>query len=182
MRKLACAFSGHRPQKFPWRYNENADGCIKLKELLRTNIIQLIDGGVTDFLSGMAEGTDTWASQIVLSLRNERAEIKLHCILPCKGQDAKWTVYAKETYRGILEQADSIIYTNRIYHKDCMLERNRFLVDHSSLLLAVYNGEPRGGTAATIRYARKSGREIYILNPVTLQTVHEDGKQNLTPT
>ena len=55
-----------------------------------------------------------------------------------------------------------------------MLERNRFLVDHSDILLAVYNGERRGGTAATVRYAQRSGREILILDPVTgLITCHE---------
>lgn len=47
-----------------------------------------------------------------------------------------------------------------------MLERNRYLVDHAACLLAVYNGERRGGTAMTVRYARKLGREVIVLNPV----------------
>jgi predicted Rossmann fold nucleotide-binding protein DprA/Smf involved in DNA uptake len=49
-----------------------------------------------------------------------------------------------------------------------MLDRNHRLVDAASLLLAVYNGERRGGTAATIRYAQKLGREIYVVDPVSL--------------
>lgn len=32
-------------------------------------------------------------------------------------------------------------------------------------LLTVYNGERRGGTAMTVRYAQKLGREAIILNP-----------------
>ena len=49
-----------------------------------------------------------------------------------------------------------------------MLERNRFLIEHASILLAVYNGERRGGTAATMRYAQKLGREIIVIDPATL--------------
>ena len=37
---------------------------------------------------------------------------------------------------------------------------------NGACLLAVYNGEWRGGTAMTVRYARKLGRKIIILNPV----------------
>ena len=48
-----------------------------------------------------------------------------------------------------------------------MLERNRFSVEHADILLAVYNGEWRGGTAATMRYAQKMGREIIVIDPIT---------------
>ena len=48
-----------------------------------------------------------------------------------------------------------------------MLERNRWLVEHSSILLAVYNGSFRSGTGATVRYARQLGRNIYIIDPIT---------------
>ncbi len=47
-----------------------------------------------------------------------------------------------------------------------MLDRTRFLVDHVAALLAVYNGERRGGTAATMRYAQKVGREIIVIDPI----------------
>lgn len=53
-----------------------------------------------------------------------------------------------------------------------MLERNRFLVDHAAALLSVYNGEQRGGTAATVRYAQKMGREIIMIDPITRLISH----------
>ena len=46
-----------------------------------------------------------------------------------------------------------------------MLKRNRYLVDHAACLLAVYNGEWRGGTAMTVRFAKKQGREVIIIDP-----------------
>ena len=77
-------------------------------------------------------------------------------------------------HRGeLLEQADSVVYVSREYHKSCMLERNRFLVDHAQILLAVYNGEYRGGTAATVRYARKMGRTLIVIDPLTCQITRE---------
>lgn len=165
----SCAFTGHRSHKFPWKYDETDSRCIALKTILHEQIAALVNAGVTHFLSGMAEATDTWAALSVLSLREKNPLIKLHCILPCKGQSDKWSASSRELYRSILEQADSIVYVNRDYHKNCMLERNRVLVKYADTLLAVYNGEQRGGTAATIRYAQKTNREIIIIDPITLK-------------
>lgn len=129
-----CAFTGHRPKKFPWGYDESDPRCIALKQELAAQILKLADAGYTDFLSGMAEGADTWAAP------------------------------ARERYDSILEQADSVLYVSRAYDKGCMLRRNRYPVDHAGCLLAVYNGEQRGGTAMTVRYARKLGRKIVLLD------------------
>ena len=124
----ACAFTGHRPQKLPWRNDETAPGCVALKETLTTQITALVEDGYTEFLTGMAEGVDLWAAQIVLALRVANPSLRLHCILPCVEQSAKWSVALQKQYRAILEQADSIIFVNRANKKNCMLERNHFLV------------------------------------------------------
>lgn len=166
---------GHRPYKFPWRYNEADPRCVALKAALSAQIEALMRSGVTEMYSGMAEGTDTWCSQIVLSLRKENPVLRLHCVLPHKGQADKWTPSAQELYHTILAQADTIEYVSWEYHRNCMLERNRRLVDHAGWLLAVYNGEQRGGTAATLRYARKTGREVIVIDPATLCATHEKG-------
>ncbi len=168
MLENCCAFTGHRPSKLPWRYNETDSRCVALKMVLTEQITALIEAGVTQFLSGMAEGTDIFCSEIVLALREKNPKIKLHCILPCTAQAEKWSVSSQELYRSILGRADSVVYVSRDYHEKCMLDRNRFLVEHAATLLAVYNGEQRGGTAATIRYAQKMSREIMVINPITL--------------
>ena len=173
MNKISCAFTGHRPSKFPWRYNEADSRCIALKSALAEQIRLLADAGVTQFLSGMAEATDTWSALSVLALREKNPVLKLHCILPCREQADKWTASSRNLYLSILERADSIVYVSRNYHKNCMLDRNRFLVEHASSLLAVYNGEQRGGTAATIRYAQKRGRKIIVIDPATLHITRE---------
>ena len=91
MMNTACAFTGHRPSKFPWRYDETDSRCVALKEELTGQITKLAEAGVTDFFSGMAEGTDTYCAQIVLDLRRKNPALNLHCVLPCEGQADRWS-------------------------------------------------------------------------------------------
>ena len=165
------AFTGHRPNKFPWKYDEKDERCVELKAVLAQQIEKLAADGMVHFYSGMALGVDTWAAMAVLSLREKNPAIKLHCVLPCEGQESKWAVPAQMSYKMILDGADSVEYVSRVYHKKCMLDRNQRLVDCAAVLLAVYNGEKRGGTAATIRYAQKAGREIIYILPDTRQVI-----------
>ena len=173
MLERSCAFTGHRPHKFPWKYDETDSRCVALKAALTEQIKTLVDSGVTDYYSGGADGVDCWTAQIVLELRKKNPAIRLHCILPYKGQADKWSGFAQERYHRILEQADSVEYVSNDYYKGCMLDRNRRLVEAAGQLLAVYNGEQRGGTVATIRYARKLKRKILIIHPITLVTTKE---------
>lgn len=170
MIEKCCAFTGHRPHKFPWRYDEMDSRCVALKTALTTQITKLAEAGVTDYYSGGADGVDCWAAQIVLELRKKNPALRLHCILPCEEQADGWSDFARERYDSILEQADSVEYVSCTYYKGCMLDRNRRLVEAAGLLLAVYNGERRGGTAATVRYARKLQRKVLILDPFSLKT------------
>ena len=173
MIETACAFTGHRPKSFPWGYDENAPGYVLLKEVLAAQITALAERGVTDFLSGMAQETDLWCAQIVLDLRKKNTALKLHAILPCEGQDGKWTASAQVLYHSILEQADDVFFVDRDYCSGCMLKRNRCMVDHSSILLAVYNGTRRSGTDATVNYSRRLGRKIIVIDPISRNISHQ---------
>ena len=140
-----------------------------LKAALAAQITALAEAGVTDFYSGGADGVDCWAALIALELRKKNPVLNLHLILPHEGQADKWSDSAQERYHSILSQADSVDYVSRKYYDGRMLDRNHRLVDAADLLLAVYNGERRGGTSATVRYARKTGHKITILDPVSLK-------------
>lgn len=71
MEVITCVFTGHRPSKMPWGYDETDSRCVALKEVLQEKIEFFVEGGVTDFFSGMAEGTDQYCSQIILDLRKK---------------------------------------------------------------------------------------------------------------
>ena len=167
MERIICAFTGHRPKSFPWKYNESDQNCVALKKVLAQQIAALVEDGVTGYISGMALGVDLWSAQIVLDLREKNSALKLYCALPCEGQEKKWPADKQKLYRSILEQADDIHWESRSYTPDCMLNRNRYMVDHASVLLAVYNGEYRSGTGMTVREARSKHRKIILIHPIS---------------
>ena len=86
----SCAFTGHRPAKFPWKYDENDPQCVELKAVLARQIEKLAAAGVTDFFTGMALGVDTWAAMAVLDLQ-ERNEV--YCLSPAGKRHPAETLY-----------------------------------------------------------------------------------------
>ena len=56
----------------------------------------------------------------------------------------------------ILQDADYTMTVSEHYFRACYQRRNEFMVDHSSLVIAVWNGAP-SGTQNTINYAKKRG-------------------------
>ena len=49
------------------------------------------------------------------------------------------------------------------YDRGCMMRRNRYMVNRSVRLIAVYDGTPKGGTFNTLAYAMRRGLETDIL-------------------
>jgi uncharacterized phage-like protein YoqJ len=175
-----CAFTGHRPKKFPWKYDEKDKRCIALKAVLTEQIAKLAEAGVTDFYTGMALGVDTWAAMAVLDLRGRNPAVKLHCVLPCEGQEDTWTIPAQVRYKYILGEADSVKYVKRLYDGKCMLERNQRLVDSAGIMIAVYNGEKRGGCYCPLRTKGGSGDHLHQpRNPVDVQMGANAGNKGM---
>lgn len=160
----AC-FSGHRSQKLPWGFNENDERCLKMKSALRCEIVKAINRGYKTFISGMAVGFDTICAETVLELKSEYADIKLIGALPCRKQDCKWSQKDKLRYRELLKKLDGVrcIY-DEYTGAECALERNRYMVNNSSLLIALFGGAV-GGTKYTVDYARAQGLDVVIIEP-----------------
>lgn len=160
----AC-FSGHRSYKLPWGSNEEDRRYKRTKRKLEKIVEKAIRNRYDTFLCGMALGFDTMAAETVLSFKKKYPHIKLIGVLPCKNQDLKWSNKDKIRYRELLKQLDETRY---IYDKycgaKCMLDRDRYMVNNSSLLIALYDGIP-GGTRATIEYAEKQELDIKIIKP-----------------
>ena len=96
----SCAFTGHRPHKLPWRYNETDSRCSALKAALAGQVTRLVDAGVTDFYSGGADGVDCWAALIVLELRKKNSALRLHMLLPHEDRRTRGVIQHR---RGIIQ-------------------------------------------------------------------------------
>lgn len=160
-----CAFTGYRPQKMPWGYDEQDPRCMDFKTRLKDTILMLIDQGYNYFLSGGAMGMDIWAAEAVVAIRAQNPNIYLEMVSPFDGQTSKWTDEYRARHDVLFEQADVVTATSHGYTKSCMFVRNRYLVANADLLLAAFDGQP-GGTAMTVDYARKMGVQVLQIPPL----------------
>ena len=161
-RETTCSFTGHRPEKLPWRGDESDPRCLALKERLAAAVEDAYDKGMRHFMCGMARGADFYFCDAVLELRERRSGVTLEAVIPCEEQSARWSERERERWFSLVERCDGETMLQHHYDKGCMLRRNRYLVDHSSMLIAVYDGM-LGGTMYTLSYAMKRGLETVIL-------------------
>ena len=153
-RQHCCCFTGHRPNKLDYSESE-------IKSLLETAVDNAISDGYVTFITGMAEGVDIWAAEIVLERKKKNSALHLICAIPHPRFENRRSEYEKERYRRILQGADYMTTISGRYFRACYQKRNEFMVDHSSLVIAAWNGQP-SGTKNTVDYAKC--KEVKIIN------------------
>lgn len=160
-RGITCAFTGHRPGLLPWGEREEDPRCVELKEWLDEAVLRAYHTGCRHFICGMAKGADFYFCEAVLKFRQEYPNILLEAAVPCPTQSDHWSAADRARYRALLSQCDLETLIQQSYTPACMQRRNRYMVDHSSRLIAVFNGRPeKSGTLKTLNYALKQGLEI----------------------
>ncbi len=150
-REQTCCFTGHR--RIP------TEDLNRLPQKLDLAVEALAKKGVTRFICGGALGFDTLAAEAVLRGR-ERLGIQLFLVIPCRGQSVKWTRRQQEQYDFIRSLADGETVLAEVYDKECMMRRNRFMVEQSGHCVC-YLTEMRGGTYQTVSYAMEQNLKLY---------------------
>lgn len=150
------AFTGRRFDKLPWK-NDSEVRCLIFLKNLQDAIENEYKNGKRFFISGMANGVDSYAAEMVLSLKRKYSDIELICVFP----------YAKIhiTENHFYKQCDKAVILSDDYFEGCMQQRNRYMVNHASVLIACYEGGHLGGTGMTVRMAEKAGLDIVVINP-----------------
>lgn len=155
-RKHRVCFTGHRPEKI-YRDEKYIQKDIE-KEIHRS-----IEEGYYVFISGMARGVDILAAEAVLKIRKNNPKIKLICACPYIGFERTWSYNWQFRYNKIIANANLIKYISQSYGSFCFQKRNEWMVDHSSKVIAVFNGS-NGGTKNTIEYAKRKNISIVLIN------------------
>ena len=163
-RDNTCCFTGHRPSKLPWRYDESDIRCEKLKQKISDTVEAVYFSGIRHFICGMAQGCDIYFCEAVIMLRDEHPDITIEAALPCEEQSKFWEERERNRYFRLVSLCDHETLVSRQYTNDCMKKRNKYMVDNSSVLIAVFDGT-LGGTMQTIGYAAKCGLEVIELKP-----------------
>jgi len=123
---------------------------------LRHEIDRAAAEGYTRFLSGFAQGADLLFAGIVAELKRENTAIRLGALLPYRNR----LLSQEQTFQKLIAACDEVTVLSENYTPACFHERDRALVEAASLIIAVYDGRPAGGTRYTLRCARRLGREV----------------------
>lgn len=158
-----CCFTGHRPEKLPWGDQESHPHCVALKESMAAQLEEMYQKGYRHFLCGMARGADFYFAEAVLALQAAHPDVTLEAALPCAGQAKKWSSDDRHRWTQLVHQCDTHTLLQEHYDRHCMLRRDRYMVDQSSAILAVFNGT-RGGTQYTLNYAMDRRLDIYLFD------------------
>ena len=160
-----CCFTGHRPDKLPWGYDERDPRCLALKRSMALELEGLYRRGFRHFISGMAQGGDLYFAEAALALREQHPDLLVEGAVPCPAQADHWPEDQRRRWQDILERCDLEIVVQQHYDRFCMLRRDRYMVDRSAAVLAVFDGTP-GGTQYTLNYAMDKKLEILLLDPL----------------
>ena len=162
-REHTCCFTGHRPERLPWGEDENDPRCLALKDRLDEALLRAYEEGYRPFVCGMARGADLYFCEAVLALRQAHGDVTLEAAIPYQAQADHWPEKDRRRRAILLPQCDYETMVQHHYSAGCFIRRNRYMADKSSLLLAVYDGEPKGGTMYTLGYAMNQGLRTVIL-------------------
>lgn len=153
---MIVSFTGHRPEEISG-YGGGLCQDWVIQQL--NNILYLTKPSLA--ISGMALGVDQWAAANCTYLN-----IPWIAAIPFVGQEKVWPPESQDQYWRILKNAKEVkIVSEGGYSPEKMQLRNEWMVDNSDLVIAVWNGVPKGGTANCVRYAELVKKPILRIDP-----------------
>lgn len=167
-----CTITGHRPQRFKFKYNEHYKLCIKIKKAMTAEIINFYKQGVRIFWIGGSIGVDTWAGEILAELKKQKeyGDMRLCVALPFPTFTNRYDAKQQTRLRDILRACDKQIIISEEESEMAYRIRNEYMVNQSDCVLAVYDNDRsiRSGTGMTVNYAvKKRGLSITFIHPDT---------------
>lgn len=150
MEMFVCCFTGHRDfnsEKYPNIYLKLVD-----------EIKKVYNDGCDYFITGAARGLDYEAAVAVNSLKSNGFSVTLEAAIPYPQMISQYQC----AYSII--NSDVNIYIGEKYSREIFHIRNRYMVDKSDVVIAVYDGRKGGGTDYTMKYAKKCGKKLIVIN------------------
>ena len=133
MEEKTCCVTGHRD--IP---DEQIDA---VKYALRREIVKAVSDGYTGFMTGFANGADQYFAEVVVILQKDFPELRLIAVLPYwKRMDS---LCQKEHTNALLDACAEVIVIQDEYRPNVYAKRNRYMVEHSDRVIAVYDGREK---------------------------------------
>lgn len=129
-----------------------------VRESLRREILAAIADGFTGFMSGFAEGVDQDFAEIVIELKQTYPDLQLMAAIPTRQRLN--SLEKKPETKAMLDCCSDITVIREDYHPSVYSHRNRYMVEKSGRVIAVYDGREKGGTVGTIRFTHTLKKEL----------------------
>ena len=155
----SVAFTGHRSNRI------SMDREVLCSEIEKT-VISLYISGYRHFMSGMAEGFDLLAAEVVLKIKKIHPDIKLTAVIPFSGQSFRFSDKDKSRYATVLQQCDDTVLITKQYFAGCFHRRNDYLADNSNVIVSYFDGTSSGGTFYTVSRAKAKNIPIININQI----------------
>lgn len=178
-------FTGHRPNKLGG-YGQVNPLRAKVKKAMEQKVRAAIEKFSATheivIVTGGALGVDQWAAALANHLNLRHA-----MIIPFKHFDSQWPQSSRTVLNelkattdvalaleyasmlGVLDDSQSleegVIYVGTEYSREIYQKRNEWMVDVSTAMIAVWNGDQTGGTANCVGYIRAQNKPMVHINP-----------------
>jgi hypothetical protein len=153
---LNIGVTGHREIRDPERISQAVDNVLE-------HIMVIYEASRLQVVSPLAEGADR------ILVWRALQKFPLHLIVPLPLEIDDYLLEFKSAasraaFKTLLEKADQIIHLPlRDTREECYLAAGRYVLDHSKVLVALWDGEPArgiGGTAQIVCEARERGMPL----------------------
>ena len=146
----ALAFTGQHMEWLSSDGNQLSAPCIQLKALLLDEIMQRAAQGYDTYYCNAERGAGIIFGDMVLWVKA-----------------TTWSDEWRDRYFKLVDRADDMVLISHPYTNDCYQKSDRYMVDNTTALLAVYDGRQSGDSAYTVEYAQRKGREVVLIDPET---------------
>lgn len=147
---MKVGITGHRPERIP--HPEGIKCLISASlEHHRTSL----------FYQGMAAGVDLWSAKEAWKLK-----VPYVCVRPWAGHKPR--IADEIEYEKVLKHSAGVVDVSGIQEYTgpwLYSKRNEYIVDAVDVMIAVWDGEPFGGTYNCVKYAWSKSVPVFRLDP-----------------
>lgn len=152
MKNKTCCFTGHR------KLTQNQVDLAKSQ--LFEVIGNLIEQGYTHFVSGFANGADLLCAEVVAKFKESNHDISLEAAIPNRDRlNCKSMLFKK-----LIADCNYISIMQDGYNIGCFEKRNRYMIDKSDVIIAIWGNNKSGSTYNAVTYARLKGKKMIVIN------------------
>lgn len=180
MSQMSCAVIGCHPTRFKFKYQEQNNGCKKIKKVLDQQLRQIYESGVHRFLIPGTLGVGIWAGEMLLRMKEqpEYSELELVMVLPYAGHESAWDSHNKTRLTFLLCHATDKITLTGKGSKDYQ-QTYFYMAEQCEKLVAVCDDPSQDDAGQAVICARKKGCAVTIIHPDNGKIINDQSTFNI---